>query len=187
MDLKKLLVCVLSVMPVAFAYANVSNSVKSKSKSVTNTVTKQMEQDPHYLESFSAHHRDAIEMAKLARDRAQDPELKRLAAKIIDDESKEIAQMDKLRQTYYPDYQAMEVQPKKTDLSQLEGVKGKEFDGRFARLMVQHHKDGIKMTNDLVPSLKNQEIKSFAQKMVSKQQDEINKLNQIVKKSESKS
>ena len=39
------------------------------------------------------HHQGAIEMAKVALKHAKDPETKRMAQKIIDDQEKEIAEM----------------------------------------------------------------------------------------------
>jgi uncharacterized protein (DUF305 family) len=39
------------------------------------------------------HHQGAVEMAKVALQHAQDPETKRMAQKIIDDQEKEIAEM----------------------------------------------------------------------------------------------
>ena len=39
------------------------------------------------------HHQGAVEMAKVALKHAKDPETKRMAQKIIDDQEKEIAEM----------------------------------------------------------------------------------------------
>jgi predicted outer membrane protein len=141
-----------------------------------------MNHDAHYLDSFSAHHRDGIAMARLAEQKAQDPELKKLAAKMVKEQTQEMDQMKKWRDQYFPNVQSMEEKPEQVDLSKLEEAKGKEFDSQFAKMMIQHHEDGIKLTKDVSSTLKNEKIKNFADQSVSKQNEEIKRLNEISKK-----
>jgi len=55
--------------------------------SVTNTI------DKHFIEQMIPYHEGAIEMAKLAQERSQRPEILTLAEAIIKSQSQEIAQM----------------------------------------------------------------------------------------------
>ncbi len=49
--------------------------------------------DQQFIDMMVPHHEGAVEMAKVALKHARDPETKRMAQKIIDDQEKEIAEM----------------------------------------------------------------------------------------------
>ena len=121
-------------------------------------------------------------MAELAKEKAQNPELKKMAEKMSEDQKQEIEKMSKWRERYFQNIQTEEEKPQMADLSALEEAKGQDFDKKFAQEMIRHHKDGIKMTNEMTPSLDNNEIKKFAEKSVSKQNEEIKKLNELARK-----
>ncbi|WP_194725960.1 DUF305 domain-containing protein [Noviherbaspirillum malthae] len=56
--------------------------------------------DLQFLDTMSAHHQMAIEMAQLAAGKAQHKEVKDLAKKIIDEQKKEIAQLSKWKKEW---------------------------------------------------------------------------------------
>ena len=62
--------------------------------------------------------------------------------------------------------------PKEMNL--LEQSTGDEFDGRFANLMIEHHKGGIGMAKREVQRGRNDELVSLAEDMVSVQRCEVN-------------
>lgn len=173
-----LIVSSLLLLPVSFSYADQHMHQKSASQSSSTS----MGHDAHYLDSFSAHHRDGIAMARLAEQRAQDPELKKLAAKTVKEQTQEIDQMKKWRDQYFPNVQSQEEAREKVNLTKLEQAQGKEFDAEFARMMIKHHEEGIKLSKDMTGDLKNEKIKSFAERSVTKQNEEIKRLNEISRK-----
>lgn len=58
--------------------------------------------DQQFIDSMMPHHSMAVDMAKLALQKAQHPQLKRMARQIIADQQREIAQMKAWRKAWYP-------------------------------------------------------------------------------------
>lgn len=181
--MKYLFVFILALVPLTFASAaGQSTSHKGHTSSEMSSG-----HDAHYLESFSAHHRDGIEMAKLAEKKARDPQLRKMASKIIKDQNEELNQMQMWKEKFFSNVQSEEEAPKKMDMSKLQEAQGKEFDARFAEMMAKHHQDGIKMTKEMLPQLQQEDVKRFAEKSITKQTEEIQKLKNLSKKAEKQS
>ncbi len=69
------------------------------SESMTETATL----DEHaFLEQMVPHHESAIEMANLALGKIKRPEIRLLAQQILAAQSKEIGQMQRLREQWFP-------------------------------------------------------------------------------------
>lgn len=135
--------------------------------------------DPHFLDMMSVHHMDGIKMAQLAAEKAQSPDIKTVAGKVIKDQTKEIEQMKNWRQSHFSSVPKSEDMPPKMDMSKLENASGKEFDRTFAEMMAKHHEDGIKMAQSMVGDLKNKDVKNFAEKSIEKQGKEKDYLEQL--------
>lgn len=135
--------------------------------------------DPHFLDMMSAHHRDGINMAQMATEKAQSPEIKAVATKVIKDQTKELEQMKTWRQRHFSSVPKSEDMPPKMDMSKLENASGNEFDKTFAEMMAKHHEDGIKMSESMVGNLKNDEVRKFAEKSIEKQGKEKDHLEQL--------
>lgn len=136
--------------------------------------------DPHFLDMMSEHHKDGIKMAEMAVEKAESKEIKSVASKIAKDQRKELQQMQEWRKKQFSSVPKTDEKPPKMDMSKLEESKGKEFDKQFAMMMAKHHEDGIKMAEEAIPSLKNDQIKKFAQiatKNQSKEKDLLHKLH----------
>ena len=63
--------------------------------------------DLAFIDAMIPHHRGAIEMAMDVQGKAQHPEVKDLAGKIIEAQKKEIAQLERWREGWYPTAPAM--------------------------------------------------------------------------------
>lgn len=135
--------------------------------------------DPHFLDMMSAHHKDGIKMAQMATGKAQSPEIKAVAAKVIKDQTKEIEQMKNWRQRHFSSVPKTDDMPPKMDMNKLENASGKEFDKTFAEMMAKHHEDGIRMSKSMVGDLKNEEVRNFAEKSIEKQGKEKDHLKQL--------
>lgn len=178
MMMKKLIVCALLALPISFSYAN---EAKTQSGHKDHKTSQQgMSHDAQFLDSFSTHHREGIEMAKLAESKAVDPELKRMASKMLKEQTLELEQMKQWRENY-SDIQSEVARPQ-MDMSDLQSASGREFDKKFAEKMVQHHRDGVELAKNMSPTLKNEKIKSFAEKSITKQNEEIRQLRVIAKR-----
>ena len=58
--------------------------------------------DKAFIDNMIPHHRSAIEMAELAAKETQNPEIKTLATGIVEAQEREISQMKRWRQEWYP-------------------------------------------------------------------------------------
>jgi uncharacterized protein (DUF305 family) len=58
----------------------------------------------------------------------------------------------------------------------LEKLKGAEFEQSFLQQMIQHHRQGIEMAKLVSDHSKRTELREFASKMISMQQQEIDKM-----------
>lgn len=137
--------------------------------------------DAKFLDQFSQHHMDGIEMAKMAETKAEDKGLRKMAKKMVKDQSKEIEQMKSWRSKLYTQAAKSEMNMPKMDMSQLEQAKGHEFDMAFSDMMAKHHQQGIDMVQSVSDDLKNPQIKQFAQKAVKNQQSEKEMLEKMAK------
>src|SRR5438552_15645444 len=59
----------------------------------------------------------------------------------------------------------------------LESLKGAEFEQSFLQQMIQHHRSGIEMAKLASNQTKRPELRDFASKMISSQQEEIDKMS----------
>ena len=58
--------------------------------------------DEAFIDAMIPHHRSAIEMARVANERSENPRIKRLAGDIISAQKREIEQMNRWREQWYP-------------------------------------------------------------------------------------
>lgn len=63
----------------------------------------------------------------------------------------------------------------------LEKLKGADFEQSFLQQMIQHHRRGIDMAKLVSDRTQRAELKQFAEKMISKQQQEIDKMSDWLK------
>lgn len=138
--------------------------------------------DAKFLDQFSEHHMDAIKMAKIAEKKAENPELKKMAQKMVKDQSKEIDQMKSWRKEFFSSAPKTSLEMPKMDMKNLETSKGHAFDMAFSEMMAKHHQDGISMVEQMSPEMKNEKVKHFALQAAQKQGQEKDKLEAMTEK-----
>ena len=143
--------------------------------------------DRHFIEQMIPHHEGAIEMAKLAQERATQTEIKTLAASIIKSQTEEIVQM----KSWYKDWYGTEVPLEANesmgmgrgmmrggmmgDQNDMESLKNaNDFDKAFIEKMIPHHQMAVMMANRLTQGTKREEMKTLAQNIIEAQTKEIN-------------
>lgn len=109
--------------------------------------------DGAFITEMVPHHESAVEMAEVALERAQHPEVEDLARQIIDSQSDEIEQLGQIHKSMFgesveqgehgtlglPAHEAgMEA-----DMSMLENAR--PFDQAFIDMMIPHHQGAIRM------------------------------------------
>ena len=150
--------------------------------------------DEMFINMMVPHHQGAVEMAKIALERAEHPEIKEMANAIISSQEGEITQMKDWKQQWYgsSDTPSMSEMPSLQEMpgmggsghamdmqAEVERLKNapEPFDLAFIDAMIPHHQSAI----DAAKSAQNQatqpEIKEMAQAIINAQQKEIDQMN----------
>lgn len=66
------------------------------------------------------------------------------------------------------------------DMKELKAAKGKDFDRKFARMMIAHHNGAIDMARNEQKNGKNATAKKLADDVVKNQSTEVKKMNKIL-------
>lgn len=140
--------------------------------------------DLQFIDTMTAHHKGAVDMAKMALTKSQNAELKTFAQKIIDDQNKEIAQMQGWRDKWYsgkPAAMNMEM-PGMGDsmkmmtgdgMKKMEAATGKDFDIHFLDMMIPHHAGATVMAKEALTKAEHAELKTLATQIIKEQEAEI--------------
>ncbi len=149
--------------------------------------------DLRYIDAMTLHHLGAVDMAKDALQKAQHPQIKRLAEDIIRTQNKEIAEMKQWRQSWYPQagnkpmaYNSQTAQMMEMPSDQMKsmmmnmdlGASDANFDLRFLNAMILHHEAAITMAKDALKNSKRPRIKEVSQDVSRSQQVEIQQMKQ---------
>lgn len=121
------------------------------------------EADVRYLEAMVVHHEQAVLMTDLATDRAGEPQVQAIAARINGTQRPEIAAMQQLLSRFEADehgghgsgepgdeHAGMPGMATPPQLEQLRASSGADFDAQFLDLMVTHHLGALSMAEDLL-------------------------------------
>lgn len=146
--------------------------------------------DSHFIEQMIPHHEDAILMADLALERAEHPEIKKLAQDIQRTQSEEIEQMRAWYKNWFgknvPDVFSgtghgmgsgrmhMGMMGDVTDIDQLKTAA--VFDKAFIEEMIPHHQMAVMMAQMLQATTDRPEMKQLAKNIIDAQTREINSM-----------
>lgn len=140
--------------------------------------------DLKFIDTMSAHHQDALDMAKLAETKASHAELRTMAVDMQKAQKAEIDQMAGWRNAWSRgaapavdhEMKGMKETMAGMDMGKLESAQGADFDHAFIDMMVKHHAGAVTMANDALANASRPEVKQLAQKIVSDQTREITQL-----------
>ncbi|MDQ2790480.1 MAG: DUF305 domain-containing protein [Pseudonocardiales bacterium] len=166
--------------------------------------------DVGFAQDMSVHHRQAVLMAGLARDRSTDPEIRLIAFDIETNQLQQIGQMQGWLSlwnapplptgrymTWMIDAPPMPGMAHGTgsgttgvatmpgmasaaDLQQLQTSSGGQFDVRFLQLMLRHHQGGTPMANYTAAHGESAQVRNLAEKIVVSQGAESDYLAQLI-------
>jgi uncharacterized protein (DUF305 family) len=136
--------------------------------------------DLQFIDTMTAHHNGAVEMAKMVDGRTENADLKKFAAQIIRDQEKEIADMKDWREKWFKDApRALNMEmpgmadSMKMDMTKLSNSRDKAFDLAFIEMMIQHHQGAVLMAKEALTKSERQEIKTLAGNIIKAQEAEI--------------
>lgn len=160
-----------------------SNMNHSNMKSDANAASAPY--DLQFIDTMTAHHSGAVEMAKMVDGRTENPDVKKFAAQIIKDQEKEIEQMKDWREKWFngaPRAMNMEMpgmaDSMKMDMSKLSSAKDKAFDQAFVEVMIPHHDGAVIMSKEALTKSEKPEIKTLANQIIKVQESEIKMMNE---------
>lgn len=144
------------------------------------------ETDGAFITGMVPHHENAIEMAEMAREQADHPEIKQLADDIVAAQTDEIEILGDIHQRLFGEPVGQmshgslglseEMMGMEMDESILETAK--PFDREFIDMMVAHHQGAIRMAQIELAEGDDDETKSLASAIIEAQSREIAQMNE---------
>lgn len=141
--------------------------------------------DVMFAQMMIPHHQQALEMATLAETRAQDPEIKALAAAIKGAQDPEITTLKGWLTSWGRPLEAsmshgMTGMLTQEDMTNLGAATGKDFDKAFATLMIAHHQGAIQMAEQEISGGRFPAAKELATSVKDSQGGEVAKMQEIL-------
>lgn len=152
--------------------------------------------DRAFIDMMVPHHQSAIEMAKVAKERATRDELRSLADAIVAAQEAEITQLREWRQAWFgssdtPGMDAMPLMPG-MEMPGMDGMgmdgtmdmtvdikalrTAEPFDQAFIEAMTAHHETAIAAAKIIASSTDRQELQGVAADIIEAQQREIDQM-----------
>jgi len=144
------------------------------------------ETDGAFIAGMVPHHESAIEMAEIARERAEHPEISQLADDIIATQSEEIATLTSIHERLFS-APVGDVDHGTLGLAEHEmGMEGdttaletaKPFDRAFIDMMIPHHQGAIRMARIELDAGEDEETMALAEAIIAAQSAEIEEMNE---------
>ncbi|NKE62388.1 DUF305 domain-containing protein [Lentzea sp. PSKA42] len=130
--------------------------------------------DVMFLQMMIPHHQQGVEMVALAKDRAQDDELRMLAAAIESTQASEAGTMRGWLTSWGepltapPDSHTGHGGMRRSDpeeVGRLSALRGEEFDRRLLNVMIAHQDDAVQMARWEAGSGAHREVKDLADRI----------------------
>ncbi|MGK2852265.1 MAG: DUF305 domain-containing protein [Candidatus Limnocylindrales bacterium] len=152
--------------------------------------------DRAFIDMMVPHHQSAIEMAKVAQERATHDELRSLADDIVSAQETEITQLREWRQAWFgsadtPGMDAMPLMPG-MDMPGMDGMSmdgtmdmtidvealrtAEPFDRAFIEAMIAHHESAIEAAGIIGAASDRPELQQIAASIIEAQQREIDQM-----------
>ncbi|SCG36216.1 DUF305 domain-containing protein [Micromonospora humi] len=143
--------------------------------------------DVWYVRMMIPHHEQALEMAKLAPDRAADPRIRAVADRIRAAQGPEVGVLrawlstrDLPAEVAGHDHATMRGMQSAEAMRQLSDARGAAFDRLFVRMMTAHHEGAVVMSSDLLKVGADQTMQEFATGVAVEQSAEIGRMRALL-------
>lgn len=139
--------------------------------------------DISFIAMFLPHHQSAVRMARVARERAAEEQVRQLAVHIVDVQTRQIGQMESWLRKHNaepkpapPPVRRMEQQ----NLRMLREVSGVQVDRLFLLLMRMHHAQGISEATDELLYGRDSFAVKLAETAKADQVSEVSEMNRLL-------
>ena len=124
-----------------------------------------------------------IEAGKLAADKAQDPQVKQFAQRMVDDHTKLLDDLKKVADAKNVDLPTTPDAKHQKLMKKLQSASGEKFDREYMKAMVKDHREALKLVQRTAKSAKDPDLKTSAQQAAPEIQDHL-KMAQNISKAE---
>jgi uncharacterized protein (DUF305 family) len=138
--------------------------------------------DERFIDAMVPHHQGAIEMAQVALENAEHPEILALAEEIVAAQESEIEQLKSIKQEQFGtsevsmDMSAEEMEGMGMTFDPQELANQEPFDKAFIDNMIPHHESAIEMAQVVLAESENPDIREIAGAIVDAQEREIEQM-----------
>lgn len=143
--------------------------------------------DVQFVQMMLPHHKQAVEMAQLAPERADRDEVKDIASRIEAAQSPEIDRMEGWLADWGEEADAMgdmgeggSGMMSGSEMDDLEAASGPEFDRLFLEMMVEHHTGAVEMADAEIADGEFPDAVALARAIKSTQESEIAEMGSIL-------
>ncbi|MEY9487048.1 uncharacterized protein (DUF305 family) [Streptomyces calvus] len=151
--------------------------------------------DVAFAQGMIPHHRQAVDMADLAPDRARSAEVKKLAADIKKAQAPEIRTLSGWLTSWGEEVPAegapnhsghgahgMAGMMTDEEMGELEGLSGEAFDTAFMEMMIKHHEGAVEMAETEQADGAHAPARKLAARIIASQSAEIEQMNEFLGK-----
>lgn len=173
--------------------AGTNGAAESTDDSATDADVK--DADIAFARDMIPHHQQALEMARMAPDHTDDPEILQLAAKIEAAQDPEIEQM-----TGWLEEWGDQAPPTSMDhgdmghgtdaempgmmtaeeMTELDGLQGADWDRMLLAMMIRHHEGAIEMARTQLTEGQDPDVTALAEQVVADQEAEIDEMTTLL-------
>jgi uncharacterized protein (DUF305 family) len=141
--------------------------------------------DRAFLEAMIPHHESAIAMARIAKRRADHPQITELADAIVTTQAREIRQIERIHRRLFDErvmpnedaHQALGLSAEEAGMGHMDSTaelkQARPFDKALIDEMIPHHQGAIRMARAVRDETADDEIRSLARAIVTAQSNEI--------------
>jgi uncharacterized protein (DUF305 family) len=137
--------------------------------------------DERFIDAMVPHHQGAIDMAEVALENAEHPELLQLAENVISTQQGEIEQLRSIKEQEFGTSEVpTQMSPEEMEMMGMEDpaelANQRPFDEAFINAMIPHHESAIEMAQVALAESDNPAIRNLAERIVDDQTREIEQM-----------
>jgi len=148
----------------------------------------QVDHDRAYMANMSAHHPQGMDLARMAVEKATDPQLAAIARMMVATQASEIEIFEKWYRSWFKgeiqlpsaeEHAAMPGMVSQAELDELGSLSEEAFDTRFRQIMTSHHSGAIAMADEAMHNAGDVRLRIMAHGIRHQQQGEINLMHEV--------
>lgn len=137
--------------------------------------------DHEFLRTMSDHHQGLVVMANAAMSRGSNEQVRDDAQLLHLKQEREMREMiGMIQEAYGESIDAIATPAHRAMNDSLQAMNGAGYDRTFYRMVVQHHREGIRMMDEFRPRVQRPEVQQLIDRMRTDQEREIQELERKI-------